>query len=208
MRMTSEARVYVVDDDPDMRDGLRWLIEGVGLAMECFADGSAFLANYDANLAGCLITDVRMPGLSGLALQDEMAARSIELPVIVITGHGDVPTAVRALQAGAIDFLEKPFSEQQLLDRLQQALELDARRLREQKQREALTARRSLLTDRETEVLALVSEGLKSRAIAEYLGISVRTVDVHRARMMQKMGAPSLAALLKMLQGSRAEPDA
>ena len=126
--MATEGQVYIVDDDADMRDSLCWLITGVGLQVASFADGADFIEAYDPNQAGCLITDVRMPVQSGLALQEELAARSIDLPVIVVTGHADVPTAVRAMRAGAIDFIEKPFSEQHLLDRIQQALEMDAGR--------------------------------------------------------------------------------
>ena len=199
--MATEGQVYIVDDDADLRDSLCWLIAGVGLQVASFADGADFIEAYDPNQAGCLITDVRMPVQSGLALQEELAARSIGLPVIVITGHADVPTAVRAMRAGAIDFIEKPFSEQHFLDRIQQALELDARRLRHRIERQQMEARRAKLTTREAEILLLVLDGLTSRKIGEALGIAVKTVDVHRARVLHKFGAANLAELLRMLHG-------
>jgi FixJ family two-component response regulator len=194
-----DGLVYVVDDDADIRDSLRWLLESVGLDVRCFADGRAFLAAHDPMRPGCLITDVRMQMQSGLTLLDELSGHGVRLPVIVITGHADVPTAVRAMKSGAVDFMEKPFNEQDMLDRIMQSLAADADRIRTEAARTKVDQRRASLTGREAEVLALVMEGLSSRSIGGTLGIAVKTVDVHRARIMRKMGASNLAELLKIL---------
>lgn len=197
-RRTPAPTVFVVDDDDAMRASLRWLIGSVDLNVEAYGSAADFLECYN-DRPGCLVLDVRMPGMSGLELQSELEARAISLPVIFITGHGDVPMALRAVKAGALDFLEKPFSHQELLDRIREALRADAENRRERAARERLAARWDRLTDREQEVADLLVTGDSNRAIAERLGISVRTVEVHRAHVMEKMRAASLANLVQMV---------
>src|SRR5215470_15871953 len=169
--MASEPTVFVVDDDPAMRDSLRWLLQSVGLAVETFAAAEDFLGGYDPTRAGCLVLDVRMPGMSGLNLQDELGVRHITLPVIIITGYAEVPTAVRALKTGAVDFIEKPFSDELLLERVRQALttDLEAREAHA-RHREAVD-RFTQLTPREREVMQLVIAGKANKVIAADLGL-------------------------------------
>ncbi|MFQ5509661.1 MAG: response regulator transcription factor [Leptospirillia bacterium] len=191
-------KVYVVDDDAPMRESLTWLIGSVGLEVETFADAAAFLDTYRAEDPGCLVLDVRLPGMNGTELQREMAGRGMTLPIIFITGHGEVQVATRVMKAGAIDLLEKPFSHQDLLDRIHEALELDQkvrdRHARKQASRKVIEC----LSNREREVLELVLEGSSSREIGEKLGISRRTVEAHRAHMMEKTGAGSLVELMRI----------
>jgi len=193
-----DPTVFVVDDDRPMRRSLGWLLESVGLVVETFATAEEFLASWTPERPGCLVLDVRMPGLSGLELQAELVRRGVGVPTIVITGHAEVPMAVRALKSGAVDFLEKPFSDQLLLDRVHEALEID-RQARDAEERRSMAERRLAdLTAREREVLELVVAGHTSREIAERLRVSPRTVEVHRARVMEKMGATSLAELVRL----------
>ena len=193
-----EPTVFVVDDDPAMRDSLRWLFESVGLAVETFATAEAFLDGCDPTRPGCLLLDVRMPGMSGLNLQDELAARHFTLPTIIITGYAEVATAVRALKTGAIDFIEKPFSDELLLERIQQALAAD-RQARETRAHYAdVAARFALLTARERSVMELVIAGKANKVIAADLGLSPKTVEVHRANVMRKMEAQSVAELVRL----------
>lgn len=194
----SEPTVFIVDDDQAVARSLRWLIEIVRLGVETFASAQAFLENYDASKPGCLVLDVRMPGISGLELQERLTARRINIPIIFITGHGDVQMAVRALQAGAFDFVEKPFNDQDLLDRIQKAIAFDAERRAKEAQRAQLQALFTSLTAREREVLDLVVEGMSNKAIANTLGLSAKTVEVHRAKVMEKMHARSISDLVKM----------
>ncbi len=193
-----EGTVFVVDDDAAMRDSLRWLIESVGLRVEAFATADDFLARHDPERPGCLVLDVRMPGMSGLELQDELARLDVRLPAIVITGHADVPMAVRAVKGGALDFLQKPFSDQVLLDRIRQALDLDRRRRRAAAQRRDALRRRELLTAREREVMDRIVAGKSNRVIAAELGLSPKTVEVHRAHVMEKMQVATLAELIRL----------
>jgi two-component system response regulator FixJ len=202
----SEPTVFIVDDDQAVARSLRWLIEIVRLGVETFASAQAFLDNYDSSKPGCLVLDVRMPGISGLELQERLAARRINIPIIFITGHGDVQMAVRALQAGAFDFVEKPFNDQDLLDRIQKAIAFDAERRGKESQRAQLQALFSSLTAREREVLDLVVEGLSNKAIANTLGLSAKTVEVHRAKVMEKMHARSISDLVKMAMQETALP--
>lgn len=198
--MANEPTVFVVDDDEDMRHALKWLIESVGLTVEVFGTAEEFLARYRTRRPGCLLLDIRMPGMGGLALLEQLKRGGApHLPTIVLTGHGDVPTAVQALKGGAIDFVEKPAIQQQLLDRIQDALAADrSRRIRSEK---ITSIRRGLstLTEREREVLDGVVAGESSKTIALRLRISERTVEAHRRSIMIKMKAPSLAALVGMV---------
>lgn len=190
--------VFVVDDDPAMRDSLRWLIESTGLQVETFADAQTFLARIRPELPGCVVLDVRMPGMSGLDLQAELARRGIGLPTIVVTGHAEVPMAVRAVKAGAIDFIEKPFSDQLLLDRVRQGIEMDRQERDGRARRAEILRRMSLLTQREREVLDLVVGGKANKEIAAALRLSPKTVEVHRAHVMEKMQASSVAELVRL----------
>ena len=197
--MSDSCTVFVVDDDQAVRDSLALLVHSVGLEVETFASAQAFLDAYRAERCGCLITDIRMPGMSGLELQEKLAADDIRIPVIVLTGHGDVPAAVRALKGGAVDFVEKPFNPQALLDLIQQAIARDAE-IRELAAQEAQVAERvALLTPREHEVMGLVVAGKANKVIAFELDISERTVELHRGRIMKKMQARSLAELMRMV---------
>jgi two-component system, LuxR family, response regulator FixJ len=197
--MEPDPTVFVVDDDPAMRQSLRWLIESVNVGVETYATAQDFLAAYDPDRPGCLVLDVRMPGMGGLDLQAELARREIEVPVIIITGYAEVPTAVRALKSGALDFIEKPFSDQLLLDRIQQAIASDRQARVRRHERAALAARVAQLTPREREVMQLVVAGSSNREIAAELGLSVKTVEVHRARVMEKMKVDSLADLVRLV---------
>ncbi len=194
----SEPTVFIVDDDQAVARSLRWLIESVRLKVETFPSAQAFLDDYDATNSGCLVLDVRMPGMSGLDLQELLVAQRIHVPIIFITGHGDVQMAVRAVQAGAFDFVEKPFNDQDLLDRIQKAIARDADQRGKDAQRAQLRALFASLTPREREVLDLVVEGMSNKAIANSLGLSAKTVEVHRAKVMDKMHARSISDLVKM----------
>jgi len=194
----SEPTVFIVDDDLAVARSLRWLIESVQLKVETFASAQAFLDGYDAAKPGCLVLDVRMPGMSGIELQERLTAQRIRVPIIFITGHGDVQMAVRAVQAGAFDFIEKPFNDQDLLDRMQRAISFDAERRGRDTQRAQLSALVASLTPREREVMDLVVEGMSNKAVANTLGLSAKTVEVHRAKVMEKMNARSVSDLVKM----------
>jgi two-component system response regulator FixJ len=194
-----EITVFVVDDDRAVRESLALLVQSVGLEVETFAGAGDFLDSYQPDRRGCLITDIRMPGMSGLELQERLSADHQQIPVIVLTGFGDVPAAVRALKGGAVDFVEKPFNPQALLDLVQLAISRDAE-IREQAEREAeLAERMALLTPREQEVMALVVAGKANKVIAIDLSISERTVELHRGRIMKKMRVRSLAELMRMV---------
>ena len=197
--MSAPGTVFVVDDDQAVRDSLALLVHSVGIDAETFASAREFLDAYRPDRRGCLITDIRMPGMSGLELQEQLSSDGIAIPVIVLTGHGDVPAAVRALKGGAVDFVEKPFNPQALLDLIQQAIARDTE-LREQAAREADVAERvALLTPREQEVMALVVAGKANKVVAIDLAISERTVELHRGRIMKKMQARSLAELMRIV---------
>jgi RNA polymerase sigma factor (sigma-70 family) len=191
------ATVYIVEDDAVVARSLRWLIESVQLRVETFGSAQEFLDSYRPSGHGCLVLDVRMPGLSGLDLQDCLSRLRWAIPIIFITGHGDVQMAVRAIKAGAFDFVEKPFNDQDLLDRIQRAIKLDSQRRLEEMEQEALLARRDSLTEREREVMSLVVEGLSNKVIATRLDLSPKTIEVHRARVMEKMRARSISDLVK-----------
>ena len=208
--MIPEPTVFVVDDDAAIRKSLRFLIESVGLHVETFATAEQFLERYDRRRAGCLLLDVRMPGMSGLHLQDELVVRKVRLPIIIITAYAEVSTAVGALRKGAVDFIEKPFSDQVLLDRVLHAIEID-RRARQAEAEEAVTAERlAQLTVRDREVMDGVVVGKANKVIATELGISEKTVESHRARVMKKLGVETLADLIRLALGAggvRENPD-
>ncbi len=193
-----ESTVFVVDDDDAVRNSMRWLVESVGLPVETYASAREFLETHDPNRPGCLVLDVRMPGMSGLDLQEKLHENGIVIPIIVVTGHGDVPTAVRAIKAGAVEFIEKPVNDQLLLDTIQRCIEKDAEYRRELAVRGAIEARYLLLTPREREVMAQVVAGEPNKVIARNLDLSAKTIEAHRAAVMRKMEADSLANLVHM----------
>jgi FixJ family two-component response regulator len=202
------AKVFVVDDDPAVRESLVELFASVGLPAEAFGSTAEFLKRRASDGPSCLVLDVRLPGLSGLDFQSELAKLDAHLPVIFITGHGDIPMSVRAMKAGAIEFLTKPFRDQELLDAVQRGLELDGERRDQQKSMADIRSRFTSLTAREQEVIAFVSAGLLNKQIAGRLGVSEITVKVHRGNAMRKMGAKSLAHLVKMAHALKLElPD-
>ena len=193
------ASVFVVDDDDAVRNSLRLLLKSVGLPTVAFASAREYLDSWHPAQPGCLVLDVRMPGMSGLDLQCELARRANNRPVIFISGHGDIPMAVEAIQHGAFDFLQKPFRDQELIDRVQRALAADHANRQSLAQRDVLRQRYGSLTPREQEVLVLVTKGKANKVMAGDLDISQRTVEIHRARVMEKMGAQSLAQLVRMV---------
>jgi len=194
----SEAIVYVIDDDAQTRDALKNLMRSVGLHAEVFASAQDFLRSKRPDVPACLVLDVRLRGLSGLDLQKRMAEAKIEVPIIFITGYGDIPMTVQAMKAGAVEFLTKPFRNQELLDAIQQALERDRSTREQRAKNEELYDRYDSLTPREREVMTLVVAGLLNKQIAGELGTSETTVKNHRHQIMEKMGADSVAELVKM----------
>ncbi len=190
---------YIVDDDDAIRDSLQWLLESVRLRVKSYPTAQAFLDDYTEDQCGCLIVDIRMPGMSGLELLEVLAAKNSRLPVIVITGHGDVPSAVRAMKTGAVDFLEKPVVDQMLLDRVQQSIEAHRKVIEDRLRHAQVEDRMKRLTPREREIMASIVKGASNKAIASELGLSYKTVEVHRSRVMEKMEANSLAALVRMV---------
>src|SRR5580700_453071 len=191
--------VYIVDDDEAVRGSLRLLLKSVGLTPSALGSAREFLSGYDPAQPGCLVLDVRMPEMSGLELQEQLNLQGAIIPVIFITGHGDVPMAVEAMQAGAFDFLQKPFRDQDLIDRIQRALEKDRSNRTALTERNTIRERLESLTPREREVLTMVTSGKANKIMASDLGVSQRTVEIHRARVMEKMGASSLAQLVRMI---------
>jgi len=197
--MKPDSTVFVVDDDPDVRQSLTRLMEEVEQPVQAFGNASAFLKAYDPASAGCLVLDVRMPGMSGTELHKKLLADSATIPIIIITGHGDVPMAVEALQRGAIGFIEKPIRPQVLIDHIQQALARDCECRRSKTEGDALAARVALLTPRERQVVDLDVSGMTNKGIAAQLGVSPQAIDVHRAKAMTKMGADSVPELVKLM---------
>lgn len=195
-----KAAVYVVDDDPSVRKALERLLRSADYDAKTFASAPEFLDFTCPDTPGCLILDIKMPELSGLELQDRLSEKGISLPIIFITGHGTVPASVKAFKAGAMDFLQKPFKDAELLDAISRGIEKHRRLRREQKEMNALRTRLETLTPREREVFSLVACGLLNKQVAFDLGITEKTVKVHRARVMQKMGAQSLADLVRFAE--------
>ena len=193
------ATVFVVDDDESVRGSLRFLLRSAGLESRAYGSAPEFLTAYEPAQPGCLVLDVRMPGMSGLDLQQELNLRGAVLPVIFITGHGDIPMAVEAMQHGAHDFLQKPFRDEDLIERVRRALAKDAKARAALEEHKAIQARLESLTPREREVLALMVRGKPNKIMAHELGVSQRTVEIHRARVMEKSGASSLAELVRMV---------
>jgi len=196
----ADAIVFVVDDDSSIREAIKSLVSLVGLRVETFGTAQEFLRNERPDLPGCVVLDVELPGLSGLDLQRELAAHGIKLPIIFITGYGDIPMSVRAMKAGATEFLTKPFQDQDLLDAIQQALERDRAARRHSGEIAELRQRFEALTSREREVMNMVVAGMLNKQIGFELGISEVTVKIHRGRVMTKMGAQSLADLVRMTE--------
>ncbi len=197
--MSDKPTVFLIDDDQAVRDAVALLLQTGGLAVETFASATDFLEAGVAQRPGCLVLDVRMPGLSGLDLQKQLRTGGYRTPIIFMTGHGDIPMAIRAMKAGAFDFIEKPFQGQALLARIQEALAFDVRERRRQAYRTEAAARVALLSPREREVLDRVVEGQYNKVIAAELGISLSTVEIHRKRVMEKLQAESLSDLIRLL---------
>jgi len=197
--METPNNVYIVDNDEKVRSSLQWLIEPLGVRVVACARAPEFLEHYDPATPACLVLDVRMPEMSGLELQERINARGWKIPIIFISGHADVPMSVRALKAGAFDFLEKPFNRQELIDRLQKALALDRGRHQALATRSVIEARLALLTERERQVLERILAGRLNKQIADDLRITVRTVEVHRSNVMAKMRASSVLELAQTM---------
>jgi len=204
-----EARptVYVVDDDEAIRTLWRWLMESNGIAVQTFAGAREFIQGYRARGPACLVLDLRLPGMSGLELQEYLKRRDIEIPVVFVTGHGDVPTAVNAIKGGAVDFIQKPFSYRDVLAIIDKALRRDAQACARRAQRSQASARLAALTKRERDVLRRIIEGKANKVSAGELAISVKTVEFHRARVMEKMQAGSVAELVQLALSAAADVD-
>jgi RNA polymerase sigma factor (sigma-70 family) len=199
--MTEPASiVFVVDDDPSVRRAIKRLVESVGLTVELFGSAAEFMNGSHADVPSCLVLDIRLPGMSGLDFQRELAKAKNEIPTIFVTAHGDIPMTVRAMKAGAVEFLPKPFRDQDLLDAIQVALERDRARRQQQAEIAALRQRVESLTPREREVLPLVVSGLPNKQVAAEIGTSEATIKVHRSQLMRKMGAESLPELVRMAE--------
>ncbi len=197
--------INVVDDDEALRDSLRWLLESAGYNVATYVTAESFLDAYDPEQAGCLVLDIRMPGMSGLELQDELKQRGHSIPIIFITGHGDVPTAVRAMKKGAIEFIEKPFNDQAFLALIDNVLAYDAQERTQAAKHLSLATRFAKLTAREREVMACIVAGKRNKEMADELCVSIKTIEAHRAKVMQKTGAGSLAELVQFASEYRAQ---
>jgi len=202
-----DPTVYIVDDDPDMRDSLRWLLKTVGLRSVTFSSAGEFLQRFSGEGPACLVLDVRMPGTSGLDLFEEMNARGLRMPVLFITAYADVPMAVRAMKSGAVEFLEKPFNGQVLLEKIQRAVEDDAVRISRESGLDEVRARLEKLTGKEREVLGMIRDGRPNKEIAARLEVTPRAVELRRASLMKKLGVSSLPELLRLTIGREAASD-
>ena len=190
--------IYVIDDDEAVRDSMGMLLESADLPYRCFASADSFFAEHDGSQRGCLVLDIRMPGMNGIELQQKLAQMDSSLPIIFITGHGDVPMAVEAMRRGALDFLRKPVNEENFLERITYALDQESGHWHQKLDRDQAQQRIESLTEREHEVFLLVAEGLANKVVASDLGISERTVEVHRAQVMKKLDARTLAQLVRI----------
>ncbi|MBN1341349.1 MAG: response regulator transcription factor [Phycisphaerae bacterium] len=199
MNKSQSTTVYVIDDDTAVLKGLRLLIKSVGLEVVTFESAEEFLGSHDPSWRGCLVLDVRMRGMSGPQLQDELTARGCPLPIVFISGHGDIPMAVRAMKDGAVDFIEKPFRDQVLLDCIQEALRKDAEARSQQAKAHDIKARLASLTAKEREVLDLVVEGKANKEIAAFLGVTSKAIEARRAKVMEKMRAGRIAELVRLV---------
>jgi two-component system, LuxR family, response regulator FixJ len=208
MMKEKPSTVFIVDDDTGVRSSIRVLLKSVGLGSTPLASAQEFLKSFDPNQPGCLILDIRMPGMSGMELQQELNLRGAIIPVIFITGHGDIPMAVEAMQHGAFDFLQKPFRDQDLVDRVQRALARDRENRSVLQEHGRIQERLESLTPREREVLELLTQGKQNKVMAAELGLSQRTVEIHRAHVMEKMGASSVAQLVRMVIDAKASAPA
>jgi RNA polymerase sigma factor (sigma-70 family) len=198
--VTTASIVFVVDDDPSVRSSLKFLLSTVGLQVESFGSADTFLHRKPPDAPSCLVLDVRLPGLSGLDFQRELAAKNIRIPIVFLTGHGDIPMSVRAMKAGAVEFLTKPFRDQDLLDAVRIALERDNRRREQEKEVTDIQRRFDSLTVREQQVISLLVSGMLNKQIASQLGTAESTVKVQRSRAMEKMHAESLVDLVRMIE--------
>lgn len=196
--MTTEFLVYIVDDEDDVRDALLELLDSVGIKATSFSSADQFMAEFNPKMAGCLVLDIRMPGMSGLELQKQLYEMDSTLPIIFITGHADVPMAIEAMKRGAVEFIQKPFREQALLDSINTAMENARQSLTHNIEKKQALERLNSLTEREREALVLISDGHPNKVIADKMGISQRTVENHRANLLEKMKAKSIAALIKL----------
>jgi len=196
--MKSQPVVYVVDDDDAVRKALSMLIKTAGLAVQAYDSAQAFLDNYSPHQPSCLILDVRMPGMSGMELQEKLINLNINIPIIIITGHGDVPMAVRAVQKGALDFIQKPFEDDMMLERIQKAIEIDTKNREERARQEEIEVRIARLSPREREVMDMLVDGKQTKEIAFHLGLSRKTVDIHRSHVMMKLGVGSVVELVRI----------
>jgi two-component system, LuxR family, response regulator DctR len=199
----STSLAYLVDDDDAIRDALTWLLNSRGIACRAWPAAEAFLADYDGSMHGCMVLDIRMPGMGGPELFDRLLERGCRLPAIFLTGHGDVPLAVQAIKKGAFDFIEKPFNDNELVDRVFAAIQLDSVQRRLDASAERTSVRLAALSSREREVMELILAGKYNKVIADELGIAMRTVEVHRARIFEKMGVKSAVELAQLLATSR-----
>ena len=204
-REGDESTVFVVDDDPAMRESLSWLLQSAGLTVETFESAEHFLSRCDPSRPGCLLLDLKLPGKSGLELQNDLASRDLNLPIIFLTGYAEVPTAVRALKTGAFDFLEKPFGDETLLDCVRRALDQDRRNREAKEQISSVTVKLTRLSPREREVMELMIAGKPTKVIAAELGLSPKTVEVHRGRVMRKMEVRTLPHLVRQVMEARRE---
>ena len=201
----TEPTVYVVEDDEAVRDSLQLLLKAEGYRVAAYPEAASFLDAWNPRLNGCIVLDIRMPGMNGMELQKELLARGCELPIIFVTGHGDVPLAVEAMQHGAVDFVQKPYRDQELLDKIQKAMALDAEKQNVRLEKQDIQRRMETLTPREREIMDMMIDGNANKVIAIDLNISQRTVEIHRSRVMQKMGTHSLAQLVRMVILAREE---